>query len=93
MIFLRAQGVPDIYQTGKRLDLRRVAGYRASSPMMLEPLQECLTILEERQSDPELAQALRSILERPDWLKAWISRIRGIRRKWIVRLRRFRRAG
>lgn len=88
MIFLRAQGIKDGYRVATPLDVSRVARYRASSPLSLEPLETSLKILEQRQADPELAAALRCVLERPDWQKNWISRLRAWRRKWSIRLRR-----
>ncbi|MBN2550942.1 MAG: hypothetical protein JXB15_17395 [Anaerolineales bacterium] len=80
MIYLRVHGVLDRCTTFSHpLDLRRVARLKATSTFF--PFEESLKILEEKQTDPELAGALRKILYRPAWQKRVINWVRKERRR------------
>lgn len=89
MTYLRVHGVLDRCTTfSQPLDIRRVARLKATSTFF--PFEESLKILEERQTDPELADALRKILYRPAWQKRVISWVRKGRRRTQAALRKKR---
>jgi len=82
MLYLRVFGLLDQCTTfDTPFDLRDVYKLDTSSKQLSYSIEHCLSIVEERQDDRELEEALRSTLETPSWQKRIKHSIRPIRKK------------
>jgi hypothetical protein len=82
MIYLRAYGALDRSTAfDMPFDMREVYRLDLSTQFLRDSVQKSLEIVESRGSDPELANALRKVLNRPAWRTKLRSTAHNLRKK------------